>query len=248
MTTPPLVTPSMFVHATRVSGICSVISASHSWSNPPQKRALKCTWVSSIWVTDFTGGMKLQTRFSRPTSTDDVKKALDSGARTVDVEIDVTRGEGLGRGYGLRPSLTEPPARPRDGEPLHVEQVLDPQQLLHVPPGVDPLPLTRFLRTYRPKLVLPVPEHVRLDPDDPGTYHNRGIAYKQLGMFDEAIADFTYVLHLDPNYAEAYFNRHLTYLQRGAPGDDRLARRDMDRYRRLLQRRPTDNSKSPSSE
>jgi lipoprotein NlpI len=57
-------------------------------------------------------------------------------------------------------------------------------------------------------------------------------------MFDEAIADFTYVLHLDPNYAEAYFNRHLTYLQRGAPGDDRLARRDMDRYRRLQQRRP----------
>ena len=37
-----------------------------------------------------------------------------------------------------------------------------------------------------------------------------------------AITDFTYVLHLDPNYAEAYYNRHLAYLQRGAPGDDRL--------------------------
>jgi hypothetical protein len=43
------------------------------------------------------------------------------------------------------------------------------------------------------------------------------------------------VLHLDPYYAEAYYNRHLTYIQRGASGDDRLAKADMEQYRRLTQ-------------
>ncbi len=49
-----------------------------------------------IYDIDFTGGMKLQVRFSQPTSVDDVKKALDSGARTVRVKIDVARGTDIG--------------------------------------------------------------------------------------------------------------------------------------------------------
>ncbi len=52
---------------------------------------------TTVYDIDFTGGMKLQTRFSRPTSVDEVKKSLDSGARTVEVEVDVSRGEALGR-------------------------------------------------------------------------------------------------------------------------------------------------------
>ena len=76
---------------------------------------------------------------------------------------------------------------------------------------------------------------IQIDDKDICAYHNRGITYHQLGMFDEALADFTYVLHLDPNYAEAYYRRHLTYLQRGQLDDERAARMDMDRYRRLTQ-------------
>lgn len=41
------------------------------------------------------------------------------------------------------------------------------------------------------------------------------------------------MLSIDPKYAEAYYNRHLTYIQRGQPGDERLAKADMEQYRRL---------------
>ena len=50
----------------------------------------------TVYDIDFTGGMKLQARFSRPTSVDEVKKALDSGARKVSVKIDVARGLAIG--------------------------------------------------------------------------------------------------------------------------------------------------------
>ena len=35
----------------------------------------------------------------------------------------------------------------------------------------------------------------------------RGISYDKLGQFEEAIADFTRVLELDPSNVNAYFNR-----------------------------------------
>jgi tetratricopeptide (TPR) repeat protein len=76
---------------------------------------------------------------------------------------------------------------------------------------------------------------IEIDENDTAAYHNRGITYKQLGLFDEALADFTQAITIDPNYAEAYYNRHLTYLQRGHAGDDRAAKADMDRYRHLTQ-------------
>jgi SecD/SecF fusion protein len=48
----------------------------------------------TVYAIDFTGGMKLQARFAQPTSVDDVKKALDSGERTVRVPRDLARGDG----------------------------------------------------------------------------------------------------------------------------------------------------------
>ena len=35
----------------------------------------------------------------------------------------------------------------------------------------------------------------------------RGISFDKLGQFEEAIADFTRVLELDPSNVNAYFNR-----------------------------------------
>jgi SecD/SecF fusion protein len=47
----------------------------------------------TVYDIDFTGGIKLQARFDRPTTVDEVKKALDSGVRDVRVEKDVSRGD-----------------------------------------------------------------------------------------------------------------------------------------------------------
>ena len=35
----------------------------------------------------------------------------------------------------------------------------------------------------------------------------RGISFDKLGQFEEAVADFTRVLELDPSNVNAYFNR-----------------------------------------
>ena len=48
---------SVAFHATRSSGCCSVISASHSRCTPPMS-ATQCRWVSSSCLTDSTPAMK----------------------------------------------------------------------------------------------------------------------------------------------------------------------------------------------
>ena len=48
VTTPALSLPSVLRQATRSSGCCSVISASHSWRVPPSS-ATQCRWRSSSW-------------------------------------------------------------------------------------------------------------------------------------------------------------------------------------------------------
>lgn len=48
-------------------------------------------------------------------------------------------------------------------------------------------------------------------------YVNRGIAYGKNGEYDEAIADFTKALELEPNNMSAYCNRGLAYLEKGVP-------------------------------
>lgn len=68
-------------------------------------------------------------------------------------------------------------------------------------PGLGPLLCNRNVR-------LPCPQ---LDPRNTHAYHNRGISYDKLGMYEEAIRDFTRVIQLEPNNVNAYFNRGSAY-------------------------------------
>ena len=38
-------------------------------------------------------------------------------------------------------------------------------------------------------------------------YFNRGFAYDKLGLYDQAIKDYSYALEIDPNNVYAYYNR-----------------------------------------
>ena len=42
-------------------------------------------------------------------------------------------------------------------------------------------------------------------------YHNRGVAYREKGDTDRAIADYTEAIRLDPKHAEAHVNRGQAY-------------------------------------
>ncbi len=42
-------------------------------------------------------------------------------------------------------------------------------------------------------------------------HSDKGVEYRRQGRFDDAIAQFTKAIELDPNLAEAYFNRGNTY-------------------------------------
>jgi tetratricopeptide (TPR) repeat protein len=56
-----------------------------------------------------------------------------------------------------------------------------------------------------------------LDPEYGGaaTYNNRGIAYKNLGRYQDAIRDYTRALSIDPDNASAYINRGFAYDELG---------------------------------
>lgn len=56
---------------------------------------------------------------------------------------------------------------------------------------------------------------VKIYPDDPTAYLNRGLAYQEVKEFPAAIADFTSALVINPGYAEAYNRRALVYYETG---------------------------------
>lgn len=56
------------------------------------------------------------------------------------------------------------------------------------------------------------------EPDNAETYFNRGIAKRDKGDLDGAIAEFTKVIQLEPDYAEAYYNRGV--MKQGKGDDD----------------------------
>ena len=67
----------------------------------------------------------------------------------------------------------------------------------------------------------------RLDPDDPEPHYNRGTLLAELGRIDEAITALDAALARDETFREAYFNRGVLQLRRGA---ERPAREDFRRF------------------
>jgi tetratricopeptide (TPR) repeat protein len=66
------------------------------------------------------------------------------------------------------------------------------------------------------KAVRDFTEAVRIDPNYPGGYTERGQALFKLGETDHAIADYTAALKRDPNYGPALRGRAMANLYRGA--------------------------------
>jgi len=56
---------------------------------------------------------------------------------------------------------------------------------------------------------------IRLDPKFALAYNNRGVAYKNKGELDRAIADYDEAIRLNPNYALPYDNRGNAYKDKG---------------------------------
>jgi len=56
---------------------------------------------------------------------------------------------------------------------------------------------------------------IKLDPEFPEAYFNRGKAYDQLGKYSLAIEDYTRCISFDANDAEAYYRRSLAYKKIG---------------------------------
>ncbi|MFZ1990264.1 MAG: tetratricopeptide repeat protein, partial [Alphaproteobacteria bacterium] len=56
----------------------------------------------------------------------------------------------------------------------------------------------------------------QLDNEDLAVeFYNRGIAYRDKGDYDRAIADYTQAIRLKPDYAKAFNNRGLAYYNKG---------------------------------
>jgi tetratricopeptide (TPR) repeat protein len=58
-------------------------------------------------------------------------------------------------------------------------------------------------------------EAIELDPRDYHSYNNRGLAFEELGQYEEAMKDFNKAIDLDPQEAYAYNNRGIVYRKLG---------------------------------
>jgi tetratricopeptide (TPR) repeat protein len=65
-----------------------------------------------------------------------------------------------------------------------------------------------------------------------GIYQRRGIAYYNKGLTDQAIADYTQVIALKPDFAPAYYDRAEVLLNTGDPDDA------IDDYTKAIELRP----------
>src|SRR6202167_1482608 len=65
-----------------------------------------------------------------------------------------------------------------------------------------------------------------------GIYQRRGIAYYNKGLTDQAIADYTQVIALKPDFAPAYYDRAEVLLNTGDPDDA------IDDYTKAIALRP----------
>ena len=54
-----------------------------------------------------------------------------------------------------------------------------------------------------------------LNPNDLETINNRGVVHKELGLYDEALADYDKAISLNPKYAEGHNNRGIALKELG---------------------------------
>ena len=73
-----------------------------------------------------------------------------------------------------------------------------------------------------------------LDPKYAVAYNNRGVAWKNKGEYDLAIADYNTAIKLDKNYVSAYSNRGVALYRKG--DNDRA----LVEYNKALQLDPND--------
>lgn len=58
-------------------------------------------------------------------------------------------------------------------------------------------------------------QSIKLKPDYPDSFYNRGLSYKAKQDYDSAIADFTAAIKLYPEFAKAYYSRATAYEAKG---------------------------------
>jgi tetratricopeptide (TPR) repeat protein len=58
-------------------------------------------------------------------------------------------------------------------------------------------------------------EVVKLDPEFPFVYYNRGFINCKMGNYQKAIDDFTSAIQYKPNFGEAIYNRGLIFILLG---------------------------------
>ena len=69
-------------------------------------------------------------------------------------------------------------------------------------------------------------QSIKIDPQDPKAYNNRGVAKAALGNHTEAIQDYDQAIKINPQYAEIYFNRGNA---KAALGNHKEAIQDFDK-------------------
>ncbi|MCL4249309.1 MAG: tetratricopeptide repeat protein [Anaerolineae bacterium] len=84
-------------------------------------------------------------------------------------------------------------------------------------------------------------------PDDPALHIERGRLLLLVYEWDRALADFDHALELDPDAAEAYYQRGLLYAS--APdGSNATRQRAIDDFRRFLDLAPEDARRTRAAE
>jgi len=80
-------------------------------------------------------------------------------------------------------------------------------------------------------------EAIRISPQYPYPYDNRGDLWRDKGELDRAIADYNKAIQIDPTFSSAYLNRGITYQRMG---NFRSARADYEAVLTLPDKRPID--------
>ncbi len=75
--------------------------------------------------------------------------------------------------------------------------------------------LTYQYRSNNEKAIEHYDEVIKLKPDDPEAYINRGAVYLKKDDFEKAIQDCTKAIELKPDYFEPYYNRGCAYCKKG---------------------------------